>query len=97
MKIGDILAPSWKKYAQLIHVEEENGFKCTIVMEHQIQVGDVNPIRKPPYRLPYALRQEMQDQVQNMLDKDVIRASNSLWNFPAILVPKKKGPGGKPQ
>jgi hypothetical protein len=30
----------------------------TNVMNHQIQVGDVKPIRKQPYRVQYALRQE---------------------------------------
>ena len=39
----------------------------------------------------------MQNQVQKMLDKNVIPASNSPWTFPAILVPKKKGPDVKPQ
>ena len=34
---------------------------------------DTKPIRKPPYRTPYALRQEMKNQVQKMLDKGVIR------------------------
>ena len=74
---------------------EENDFKCINVIKHQIQVGDVKSIRKAPYRVPYALRQEMQDQVEKMLDKNVIRPSNSPWSSPAILVPKKKGPDGK--
>jgi len=39
----------------------------------------------------------MQNEVQKMLDKNVIRASNSPWSFPAILVAKKKGPNGKHQ
>ena len=67
------------------------------MVQHEIQVGDSKPIRKPPYRTPYALRQEMQTQVQKMLDKEVIRPSNSPWSAPAILVPKKKGPDGKPR
>jgi hypothetical protein len=65
-------------------------------MEHQILVGDVKPIQKPPYRTPYALRGEMQDQIQKMLAKGVIRESNSPWSAPAILVPKK-GVDGKPK
>jgi len=90
------IEPILRKYAHFFH-DEENDFKCTNVMEHQIQVGDVKPIRKQPYRFPYALRQEMQDQVQKMIDKNVTRPSNSPWSFPAILVLKKKGPDGKPQ
>ena len=41
------------------------------MIEHQIQVSDVKPIRKTLYGVPYALRQEMQDQVQKMLDKNL--------------------------
>ena len=66
------IEPILKKYAHLFHDEEENDFKCTNVTEHQIQVGDVGPIRNTTYTVPYALRQEMQDQVKKMLDKNVI-------------------------
>ena len=91
------IEPKLKKYAHLFHDEEENDFNCTNVIEHHTQVDCEKPIRKTPYRVLYALRQEMQDQVQKMLDKNVIRPSNSPWSAPAILVLKKKGPDGKPQ
>jgi len=38
----------------------------------------------------------MGTQVENMLDKGVIRPSNSPWSAPAILVPKK-GADGTPK
>jgi hypothetical protein len=38
----------------------------------------------------------MQDQIQKMPAKDVIRESNSPWSAPTILVPKK-GVDGKPK
>jgi len=56
----------------------------------------VQPIRRPPYRTPFALREEMQSQIQTMLDKGVIRKSHSPWSAPAILVPKKSA-DGKPK
>jgi len=37
------IEPILEKYAHLFH-DEENDFKCTHEMEHQIQVGDVKPI-----------------------------------------------------
>ena len=85
------------KYAHVFHDEKENDFKCTNVVEHQIQVGDTKPITKPPYRTPYAFREEMKNQVQKMLDKGVIRPIDSPWAAPGILVPKKGGPDGKLQ
>jgi len=90
------IEPVLLKYAHVFHDEESNDFKETKVIEHQIIVGDTAPIRRPPYRTPYALREEMQNQVQKMLDKEVIRPSNSPWSAPAILVPKKSL-DGKPK
>ena len=46
------------------HDEKERDFKCTNVVKHQIQMCDVKPIIKTPYRILYALRQERQNQVQ---------------------------------
>jgi hypothetical protein len=54
------------------------------------------PIRKAPYRVPFALRKEIQNQVQDMLAKGVIEESVSPWSSPGILVPKKSL-NGKPK
>jgi hypothetical protein len=70
--------------------EDENDYKGTHIAEHQVLVGDAKTIRKPPYRTPFALREEMQSQVQQMLSKGVIRESVSPWSAPAILIPKKR-------
>ena len=56
------IEPVLWKYAHVFHDEESNDFKETYVIEHQIIVGDANPIRRPPYRTRYALREEMQTQ-----------------------------------
>jgi hypothetical protein len=85
----EIIDPVLLKYAHLFHHEETNDFKGTDVVEHQILTGDARPIRRPPYPVPYAQREGMRNQVEKMLDKGVIRDSNSPWSAPAILVPKK--------
>jgi len=85
-----------QKYAHVFHDEDTNDFKGTNVTEHQILVGDAQPIRRPQYRNPYAVRHEMQRQIQDMLDKNIIRESQSPWSAPAILVPKKSL-DGKPK
>ena len=84
------------KYANLFHDEENNDFRATDVVEHQIELEDTRPIRRPQYRVPFALRGEMKAQVENMLAKGVIRESSSPWSAPAILVPKKSA-DGKPK
>ena len=50
--------PVLLEYTHVFHDEETNDFKGTDV-EHQILVGDVQPIRRPQYRVPYSLRDEM--------------------------------------
>jgi len=59
------------------------------VIEHQILVDNARPIRKTQYRVPYSLREEMKTHVENILQKGVIRESNSPWSAPALLVPKR--------
>jgi len=54
------IEPVLMKYAHVFHDENTKDFKGTEVTEHQILVGDASPIRKPPYRTSFALRQEMQ-------------------------------------
>ena len=89
LKEREITEPVLLKYAHVFHDEETNDFKGTDVIKHDIPVGDAQPIRRPPYRTPYALRGEMKAQVEDMLRKGVIRDSNSPWSAPAILVPKE--------
>jgi len=76
------------KYAHVFHDEELHDFKATNVVEYEIPVGDTPPIRRPPYRTPCALRDEMKPQVEKML-QGVIRESDSPWSAPAIWVHKK--------
>jgi len=91
-----LLEPVLWKYAHLFHDEETNDFRATDVVEHQIELEDTRPIRRPQYRTPFALRGEMKAQVENMLAKGVIRESSSPWSAPAVLVPKKSA-DGKPK
>jgi hypothetical protein len=90
------IEPVLLKYAHVFHDEESNDLKGTNIIEHHILVSDAAPIRRPPYKTPYALRMEMQDQVQKMLDSGVIRESTSPWAAQAILVPKRSL-DGKPK
>jgi hypothetical protein len=88
--------PVLLEYAHVWHEEDSNEFVGIKAVQHQIVVGDAAPIRRPPYRTPYALRQEMQSQEQKMLNKRVISESTSPWSAPALLIPKKSL-DGKPK
>jgi len=46
-----------------------------------------------PYRVPYALREEMRNQLGEMMRKRVITPCALPWGAPVILVPKKSADG----
>jgi len=83
-------------YRHVFHEEWSDDIQRSNFAKHKIVTGDAKPIRKSPYRVSFALRKEMEDQVQNLLNKGVIEESTSPWSAPAILV-RKKSQDGKPK
>jgi hypothetical protein len=73
----------------IFHDEKRNDFKSRGEVEYRIEKGEALPIRRAPYRIPFALKQEVDNQIQDTLNKDVIRPSSSPWPASVILVPKK--------
>lgn len=59
--------------------------------QHAIDTGDHSPIHQLPRRVPFALRGKIDDMVTEMLDKGVIKPSQSPWAGPVVLVSKKDG------
>jgi len=88
-----VMEPVLHKYKNVFHMNEDSQFQGTDLVEHRIITGDARPIRKAPYRVPFALRDEMETQVKDMLHKGVIEPSSSPWAAPAILDSKKSTDG----
>ena len=65
------------------------GHSTTI--KHEIKTGGAKPIRQQPRRVPYHMKKEIDTQIDNMLEKNVIRHSTSPWASPVVLVRKKDG------
>ena len=63
----------------------------TQVTECRIRTGKAPPIRLPPYRLPYAYRDVVKKELEEMERDGVIERSTSEWAFPIVLVRKKDG------
>ena len=63
----------------------------TDVIQHQIRLTDDTPIRCKPYPLPYAMREELRNEVDTMLEMGVVRPSTSPYASPIIMVKKKDG------
>ena len=63
----------------------------TNITEHRIETGDHQPIRQPCRRIPFALREEIANQVQDMVEQGIVKPSHSPWASPVVLVRKKDG------
>ena len=69
---------------------------ATNAARHTIQLEPgVSPINTHPYRLPESQKEEVDRQVKQLLEEGIIAKSESPWNSPLLVVPKKAGPDGK--
>ena len=63
----------------------------TDVIQHEIKLADDMPIRCKPYPLLYAMREELRNEVDAMLEIGAMRPSTSPYASPIIMVKKKDG------
>jgi hypothetical protein len=69
---------------------------CTTTVKHSINVvPGMSPINTRPYRLPEAQKAEIDRQVDKLLKEGIIAESNSPWNSPLLVVPKKVDASGE--
>ena len=61
----------------------------TTLIEHSIKTGVAQAVRLPPYRLPYAYRDTVKKEIQDMLDQGLIEHSSSDWSAPIVLVKRR--------
>ena len=61
------------------------------VIQHQIMLTGRTPIRSKPYLLPYAIRDNLKSEIQEMLDFGIILTSTSPYASPIVIVKKKDG------
>jgi hypothetical protein len=75
-----------------------DSLTATTAAEHTIPTPTIlkgRAITLKNYRLPESQQQEIQRQVTQMLEDEIIVPSNSGWNFPLLVVPKKLDASGK--
>ena len=63
----------------------------TDVYRHTINTGDTPPIAVLPRRIPMAVEHKLDEQIEQLLENNIIRESNSPWNSPVVVVAKKNG------
>jgi hypothetical protein len=63
----------------------------TTLAEHSIDTGNSRPVKQRPHRIPVHLNTVVNKQVNDMIERGIIRSSNSPWSSPIVLSPKKDG------
>lgn len=83
-KLKDLI----KKYSDLFSMNKLGG---AAGVTHSIDTGENHPINLPPYHASVKEREVIEEQISDMLRKEVIRPSKSPWSFPVVMVKKKDG------
>lgn len=77
---------------------EGDSLKHTNVIKHKIDLKPGTlPINTRQYRIPELQKNEIQKQLDELEKRGIIEKSNSPWNSPLLLVPKKENQYGEKQ
>ncbi|CAD6186524.1 unnamed protein product [Caenorhabditis auriculariae] len=91
---GKIQYPSIRKLVEEfndVFAIKETELGQTDLVRHEIDTGEHQPIRQRARPVPLALRGQVQDILDDLLQKEVIKESTSPWSSPVVLVRKKDG------
>lgn len=83
-----------KSYGDLFFKEGET-LSCTDAIKHEIVTTVSKPIYSKIYRYPHIHEKEISKQINEMLAQGIIKESNSPYNSPLWIVPKKLDNSGK--
>ena len=72
---------------------ETDPLPCINSTSHEIHPRQDKPINIKSYKSPECYKTEIQTQIKQMLDKEIIEHSDSLFNAPLWVVPKKAESG----
>jgi len=82
------------EFRDIFH-SEKIPLTFTSKIKHKINLTDETPVFTKPYRYPEVYRQEVKNQINQMLDQGIIKPSISPWCSPLWIVPKKIDSSGK--
>ena len=63
----------------------------TNIIKHKIELSDNDPVRFRPYPLPYAMRENLKKEIEDLFSLEVIRESSLSFATPIVVVKKKEG------
>uniref|UniRef100_A0A0A9X844 Retrovirus-related Pol polyprotein from transposon 17.6 n=2 Tax=Lygus hesperus TaxID=30085 RepID=A0A0A9X844_LYGHE len=82
------------KYSDIFH-QEGTPLSFTNNVKHIIRTTDEIPVYAKNYRFPEVHLEELDKQMEELLQQGIVRNSESPWNAPIWIVPKKKDSSGK--
>uniref|UniRef100_A0AB38Z1R9 RNA-directed DNA polymerase n=1 Tax=Pitica errantivirus TaxID=3078414 RepID=A0AB38Z1R9_9VIRU len=80
---------------QAVVLKQGEKLSSTSATTHKILTNNEMPIYTKNYRYPHHFKQDVHDQIQEMLDNGIIRQSKSPYSSPIWVVPKKLDASGK--
>ncbi|GFT10576.1 hypothetical protein TNCV_1943271 [Trichonephila clavipes] len=66
----------------------ELGGEATNILEHHINTGNSPPISVPPYRMSPVKKEILRKEIEDLLEKDIIKECKSHYGAPVVLIPK---------
>ena len=64
---------------------------CKVSIEHRIILKDDNPISLPISRIPYRIRDNVKEKVDDLIENNFVEYSDSSYNALSVPVVKKNG------
>lgn len=83
-----------KEYEELFY-KEGDKLTSTHEIQHEIVTTTNNPIYSKIYTYPRIHEQEVETQIKEMLEQNIVKPSDSPYNSPLWIVPKKIDSSGK--
>ena len=77
-----------KEFEDIIAIKHSD-LPAETIIKHHIDTGTHYPLRQRAYRLPPAYEDWVREEIQQLLEANIIRKSNSPWASPIVMVPKK--------
>ena len=63
----------------------------TSIVEHEIILTSTQPVRSKQYHVPFSLKRDIKEEVENMIKLDITEPCNSPYASPVVMVRKPDG------